>query len=125
MTLTPAAQVHHLGFFDCEEAAAKCYDTAVLELRGPGAPTNFEPDDAGPGSAGLKPSVLQSLTSASLPKYAITRGLALRSLNIIGFRTLGCRVPLSHMLDYVLSCILLSSLSCLCCWIIGCYSYQR
>ena len=78
--------MHHLGFFDSEEAAARCYDTAVLELRGPGAPTNFEPADAAPGSAGLKPSVLQSLTSASLPKYATTGSLALRSLKDIGFR---------------------------------------
>ena len=88
-----AAQVHHLGFFDCEEAAAKCYDAAVLELRGPGAPTNFEPEDAGPGSAGLKPSVLQNLTSASLPKYVITRSLTQWSLNLIGCKIQGAAQP--------------------------------
>lgn len=37
--------VRHLGYFDDEEAAAKAYDRAVIQLRGPAAPTNFDPTD--------------------------------------------------------------------------------
>ena len=62
--------MHHLGFFDTQEMAARCYDEAVVELRGPTSATNFEHHPSKPGAKGaLKPSVLQSLTAASLPKY--------------------------------------------------------
>lgn len=61
--------MHHLGFFDTEEAAARCYDAAVLQLRGPAAATNFQPSERAGKENPLKPSVLQNLTSASLPKY--------------------------------------------------------
>ncbi|BDA43997.1 probable AP2-like ethylene-responsive transcription factor CRL5 [Coccomyxa sp. Obi] len=43
--------VRHLGYFEDEVAAARAYDRAVLELRGPHAPTNFAPEDYGMASA--------------------------------------------------------------------------
>lgn len=61
-------QVHHLGFFACEEAAARCYDTAVLELRGPSAATNFTPEEGDRADNPLKPSILQNMAATSLPK---------------------------------------------------------
>lgn len=42
--------VRHLGYFEDEVAAARSYDRAVLELRGPHAPTNFAPEDYGMAS---------------------------------------------------------------------------
>lgn len=37
--------MRHLGYFDDEVAAAKAYDRAAVELRGPSAPTNFPVDE--------------------------------------------------------------------------------
>ena len=37
--------VRHLGYFDSEADAAKAYDRAAVELRGPAAPTNFDSTD--------------------------------------------------------------------------------
>lgn len=62
----PHCQVHHLGFFETEEGAARCYDAAVLELRGPSAPTNFAIIAA--GDSGLHADVLRNVAAASLPK---------------------------------------------------------
>ena len=61
-------QVHHLGFFDSEEAAAKCYDAAVMELRGPTASTNFEPTRAAAGANPVRPSVLQQIAADPVAK---------------------------------------------------------
>jgi hypothetical protein len=45
--------VRHLGYFEDEIEAAKAYDRAVLELRGPNAQTNFQPSSYWvPGSPG-------------------------------------------------------------------------
>ena len=45
--------VRHLGYFEDEVAAARAYDRAVLELRGPHAPTNFGPEEYGVAVPGL------------------------------------------------------------------------
>lgn len=47
------AQIHHLGFFEDEQEAARVYDRAVVELRGAAAVTNF------PLSAGAAARVRQ------------------------------------------------------------------
>lgn len=58
-----------MGFFDSEEGAAKCYDAAVLELRGPAASTNFEPTQADAGANPLRASVLQHIAADPVAKY--------------------------------------------------------
>lgn len=60
-------QVHHLGFFDNEEEAARVYDAAVLKLRGPSCHTNFDPRQA-EGREPLKESLVESMTNSSLPR---------------------------------------------------------
>ena len=47
-------QIHHLGFFEDEEEAARAYDRAVMELRGPGARTNFDIGGGDDVSAGAR-----------------------------------------------------------------------
>lgn len=47
--------VRHLGYFEDEVAAARAYDRAVLDLRGPTASTNFDPDEYGGGPAAAAP----------------------------------------------------------------------
>ena len=47
--------VRHLGYFEDEVAAARAYDRAVLDLRGPAASTNFDPDEYGPPDAAPAP----------------------------------------------------------------------
>ena len=39
-------QIHHLGFFEDEQEAARVYDQAVVELRGAAAITNFPVEGA-------------------------------------------------------------------------------
>ena len=63
-------QVHHLGFFDNEEEAARVYDAAVLKLRGPSCHTNFDPRQAA-GREPLKDSLVESMTNSSLPRSVI------------------------------------------------------
>lgn len=43
--------VRHLGYFEDEVAAARAYDRAVLEIRGPHAPTNFGLQEYGAAAA--------------------------------------------------------------------------
>ena len=46
------SEVRHLGYFEDEVAAdVSAYDRAVLELRGPGASTNFSAEDYGAPAA--------------------------------------------------------------------------
>ena len=58
-----------MGFFDTEEGAAKCYDAAVVGLRGPSAPTNFKGVMA--EASGLDAEVLRNVAASSLPKYLL------------------------------------------------------
>lgn len=60
-------QVNHLGFYDNEEDAARCYDAAVMELRGPMAPTNFDPRQA-VGHGILREALIETMTKSTLPK---------------------------------------------------------
>lgn len=70
MALVLCAQVHHLGFYETEEAAARCYDAAVVSLRGPGAATNFEGRTSNPDEVDAE--VLKNVAAACLPKSVIT-----------------------------------------------------
>jgi hypothetical protein len=58
--------VHHLRFFDGEEAAARCYDAVVVKLRGPSASTNFANLD--PSAINLADEILQAITADAIPK---------------------------------------------------------
>ena len=65
--------MRHLGYFEDEVAAAHAYDRAVLELRGPGAATNFRAEEynAGAGALLLLHLLLVSLLLLILPSAIV------------------------------------------------------
>lgn len=68
------AQIHHLGLFAAEADAARAYDRAVVELRGPGAQTNFVTGDGEAPAA--EPCGRSAGTALETPEQLIARVVA-------------------------------------------------